>query len=82
MLLHCGLRGLYFISSANPGLSLEKQQAMIINRKVIVELCHLFLSLTYKLYKCSHFFLILIRTPNLSSIQYNKNIDAVPNELY
>lgn len=82
MLLHWGLRRLYFSSSAKPGLSLEKQQAVNINRKVIVELCHVLQSLTYKLYKCSHFFLILTRTPNFSSIQYTRNTDPAPSELY
>lgn len=82
MLFHWGLRRLYFSSSAKPGLSLEKHQAMNINRKVIVELCHVFQSLTHKLYKSSHFFLILTRTPNFSSIQYMRNINPVPSELY
>lgn len=82
MLLHWGLRRLYFSSSAKPGLSLEKQQSMNINRKVIVELCNVFQSLIYKLYKCSHLFLILRRTPNFSSVRYTRNINPVPSELY
>ena len=75
MLLHWGLRMLDFSSSTKPELSLEKQQAMNINRKMIIELCHVFQFLTYKQYKCSHFFLILTRTPNCCSIRYNGNID-------
>lgn len=81
MLLHWDLRRLYCSSSAKPGLSLEKQQAMSINRKVTVELCHVFQSLTYKLYKCSHF-LILTRTLNFSSLQYSRSIDPAPSEQY
>lgn len=82
MLLHWGLRRLYFSSSAKPELSLEKQQSMNINRKMIVELCYVSQSLIYKLYKCSHLFLILARIQNFSSIRYTRNINPAPSELY
>lgn len=81
MLLHWGLRRSYFISSAKSGLSLEKQQAMNINREVIAELCHVFQPFTNELYKCNYFFLVQMRTPNSSSLWYIGNSGPGSSEL-